>query len=77
MGQKRITRYCITLSFRSLVVQTARGLPAFRNWAHRRFVCQPRSGACVLPRELRKERSPAAILTACQDRKGSLGTVSS
>ena len=30
-GQKRVTRYYITLSFRFLVVQTARVLPALRN----------------------------------------------
>ena len=30
----------------------------------------------VLPRELWKERSPAAIFAVCRDTKGSLGTVS-
>ena len=31
LGQKEVTRYCITLSFRSLGVQTSRGLPAPKN----------------------------------------------
>ena len=66
-----VPRYYITLSFRSLVVQTTRGLPAPKNQANKQFVCQSAGhGACVLSREHRERDSPWPYLQLAGTEKG-------
>ena len=69
-GHKRITRYCNTLSFSFLVVQTARGQPALRNWAHRRFICKPvHHRTCVLCENQQMEWPPLHLRSIIEQKE--------